>query len=85
MFTCWALEAWRALGGPKNEAAFKVETGRGTRPERGPKRPEKYTFRPEKGPLRKASFRLGGSAVSVQNRFVPRGLYEAFYRRNTSK
>ena len=69
----------------KNEAAFKVETGRGRRPEGGPKRAEKCTFRTEKGLLRKASFRLGGSAVSVQNRFVPIRLYEAFYRRKTSK
>ena len=59
------------LRGPKNEAAFEVETGRGRRPEGGPKRPEKCTFEPEKGVLRKASFRLGGSAVSMQNRFVP--------------
>ena len=79
------LGGLRGLRGPKNEAAFKLEIGRGRRPEGGPKRPEKCTFEPEKGLLRKASFRLGESAVSVQNRFVPRGLYEAFYRRNTYK
>ena len=75
----------RCLRRAKNEAAFEVETGRGRRPEGGPKKSEKCTFRTEKGLLRKASFRLGGSAVSVQNRFVPSGLYEAFYRRKTSK
>ena len=69
----------------ENGAAFKVETGRGRRPEGGPKRPEKCTFEPEKGLLRKTSFRLRGSAVSVQNRFVPRGSNEVFYRRKTSK
>ena len=77
--------ALRRLQGPKNEAAFKLETGRGRRPEGGPKRAEKCTFRTEKGLLRKASFRLGGNAASVQNRFIPSGLYEAFYRRKTSK
>ena len=79
------LGALRSLRRPKNEAAFEVETGRGRRPEGGPKRAEKCTFRPEKGLLRKASFRLGGNAASVQNRFIPSGLYEAFYRRKTSK
>ena len=76
------------LWGPrrrKNEAAFALEIGRGRRPEGGPKWAEKCTFEPEKGLLRKASFRLGGSAASLQNRFVPIGLYEAFYRRKTSK
>ena len=65
------------LRGLENEAAFTMEIGRGRRPEGGPKRPEKCTFEPEKGLLRKASFRLSGSAASVQNRFVPSGLYEA--------
>ena len=69
----------------KNKAAFEVETGRGRRPEGGPKRLEKCTFEREKGLLRKASFRLGGSAVSVQIRFTPSGLYAVFYRRKTSK
>ena len=78
----------RRLAGPRrpeNESAFKVETGRGRRPEGGPKRPEKCTFEPEKGLLRKTSFRLSESDVSVQHRFVPRGLYEVCYRRKTSK
>ena len=71
--------------GLENEAAFALEIGRGRRPEGGPKRAEKCTFRTEKGLLRKASFRLGGNAASVQNRSIPSGLYEAFYRRKTSK
>ena len=62
----------RSLRGRKNEAAFKLETGCGRRPEGGPKKPEKCTFEPEKGLLRKASFRLGESAVLMQNRFLPR-------------
>ena len=71
--------------GRKNEAAFEVERGRGRCPEGGAKRPEKCTFEPEKGLLRKASFRLGENAASVQTRFVPSGLNEVFYRRKTSK
>ena len=73
------------LRGRKNGAAFEVETGRGRRPEGGPKRAEKCTFRTEKGLLRKASSRLGESVVSVQIRFIPSGSYEAFYRPKTSK
>ena len=65
------LGALAMLRGLENEAASKVETGRGRRPEGGPKRAEKCTFRTEKGLLRKASFRLGESAASVQNRFIP--------------
>ena len=59
----------------ENGAAFALEIGSGRRPEGGPKRAKKGSFYIEKGLLRKTSFRLGGSAVSVQNRFVPRGLY----------
>ena len=55
----------------ETEAAFALEIGRGRRPEGGPKWAEKCTFEPEKGLLRKASFRLGESAASVQNRFIP--------------
>ena len=63
-----ALRGTRML---ENGAAFTLEISRGRRPEGGPKRPEKCTFRTEKGLLRKASFRLGESAASVQNRFIP--------------
>ena len=70
---------------PKNEAAFELETGHGRRPEGGPKWAEKYTFRTEKRLLRKASSRLGESTILVQNRSVPRRIYETFYRRKTSK
>ena len=79
------LGGLRCLRRLENAAAFALEIGRGTRPEGGPKWAEKCTFEPEKGLLRKASFRLGESAASIQNRIVPNKLYETFYRRKTSK